>query len=114
MDLKSELNQSRRHCRPHPSNVLYNGEAHDFEHAMNLVVGECDRESAIVDPEYQDKLVSSLDKFKQAAQRCRTEYTLSVRAAEAELALKWIESGDPDMKLIGEALRSRDYSILAI
>jgi len=87
---------------------------------MNCVVGECERELRINeaqpldDPNAYTELNASLLHYVAIARQCKIEYFAIVRKAEQDLADRWIASEDEDLRKIGEALKDRDYSGLAI
>src|ERR1700731_1971158 len=93
----------------HPSNILFSGNVRDFELAMDLVIGECNREMAegatfSDDPDYQatiENLNSGLIAFREAAEACKTEWLEHVREAELALAEKWLASDSNPIRSIG-------------
>lgn len=120
IDRGHNMSQTSSQIFTHPSNQLSNDIVTDFEQAMNLVAAECDFEYGAIDGEAADypkeiqDLPSNLMAFKDTAQRCKTDWFLEMRKAELVLAKKWRESSSEDLRLIGQALETRDYSILAI
>jgi hypothetical protein len=103
-----------------PSNILYRGEATDFLHAMDLVQAQCKREKLFLArygrefPDEKPYDTASLDAYTAAAQRCAREYLEIVRKAEEELARRWVQDADADVRVIGLSLLAREYQELAI
>jgi hypothetical protein len=100
----------------HPSNVLYNGEAEGFRHAMHLVKRECamERGAGVGDPELDAKLNKSLNAYEAAANYCLFEYDRVVRTVERELFERFCRHEDEDVRRIGKCAIDGDYSDLAI
>lgn len=95
---------------PSASNILYNGDACGFEHAMELVMAECNLEMVGPIDEEDHKLNASLERYRAAAQRCLDEYREHLKP----LAERWKADPDEAVRTIAAALETGDYSQLAI
>lgn len=105
--------------KPHPSNVLSSGEVTDFVTAMNLVIQQCELEARLdhihCDHDAQgEHLQSMLHASAEAARRCKATYLERVKAVERELAREWQNSDSEEIRSVGVALDSGEYSLLAI
>lgn len=102
------------------SDALYRGEAQDFSEAMHLLLAAVQQErpsECQEDPEYVERFGANgphFDALAAAAERCLREYRATTPQYRPGLAKAWQASGDPDVRRIGLALESGDYSGLAI
>lgn len=109
---ESKEGTTRRNTEMHPSNKLYNGDAHNFEEAMRFLIAACDYENKSLLKHDMEPL-DSLDEIRNTAYALLGEYVLRVKKAETELFKKWAASEDETVRSIGEAAMSGDYWKLA-
>lgn len=105
----------------HPSNRLYNGECTDVVDALETYIGALRFEEATCARLARDfgatdgpDGVVAFPKELMAAQSCLSQYTERVHSIAQTLFAEWAASDDPNVKMIGEAAQSSDFSILAI
>lgn len=103
------------------SNMLYHGQARNFEHACRLLLRNA-REEHIEFPQHYPaamggdldfEINAGLEALAYSVRACLVEY-LACPAKARECIERWLVSSDLVVKMLGECLRDGDYRKLAI
>jgi hypothetical protein len=106
----------------HPSNRLYNGEVTSAREALGAYAAQFRYEAATPYPGWEKDLIegdagafsAAMEKGAADGDRLLAQYNERVGAAERALFEEWAGSADEDVRRIGEASLSGDWSSLAL
>jgi hypothetical protein len=103
------------------SSRLFHGEIDTFLGAADAMIQQYRDEAQRLRTKYQDfhpddatKLLLQLERSIAQVDRCRQEYTDALHQMEQALMQRWSASPDEMHQMLAEALKTGDYSSLAL